>query len=176
MICLSPLASLTLMTLHWKGIFLYFSTMTYHKGPLLKGDMFLPFALTLKLQQIFLNCWKEKVKWRKNVEVWWAGDWKYIQYRHWVFERIFNVSEFTLPLHRTGFCTLWGPPPLKTVQKICCPRMPDFLYSFEGWGGPEDPPPLKTVQKNGHPGTADFLNSFRGGASKVYKTPNKVGP
>ena len=34
------------------------------------------------------------------------------------------------------FCTVLrgGGPPLKTVQKICCPRMPDFLYSFEGGG------------------------------------------
>ena len=33
------------------------------------------------------------------------------------------------------FCTVLRPPPLKTVQKICSPRRPNFLYSFEGGDG-----------------------------------------
>jgi hypothetical protein len=56
------------------------------------------FALTFKLQQIFFACWNEKVYWQKNIWVWRGGDWNYIQCQYWVFGRIFNVSEFTLPL------------------------------------------------------------------------------
>ena len=56
------------------------------------------FALTFKLKQIFFACRKEKVNWRKNIQVWQGGDWNYIQCHYWVFGRIFDVSEFTLPL------------------------------------------------------------------------------
>ena len=56
------------------------------------------FALTFNLQQLFFACRKEKVNWRKNIRVWRGGDWNYIQCQYLVFGRIFNVSEFTLPL------------------------------------------------------------------------------
>ena len=102
MICLCPLVSLTLKKRHWKQLFCWI----FQPWHIIKGDMFMHIALTLKLQQIFVPCWKEKVNWRKNIQVWWGGDWNYIQCRYWVFGRIFNVSEFTLPLLHSTLYTL----------------------------------------------------------------------
>jgi hypothetical protein len=80
------------------------------------------FALTFKLQQIFFACRKEKVNWRKNIQVWRGGDWNYIQCQYWVLGRIFNVSEFTLPL--PTLCPL-APHPLAPQQLPLVTSMSD---------------------------------------------------
>ena len=46
----------------------------FQPSHIMKGDMLLMhFALIFKLQQIFFACRKEKVNWRKNIQVWQGG-------------------------------------------------------------------------------------------------------